>query len=73
MLKKFATLLCAAAFGLAIYAPSASACPGSDADAKVAKDEKKQEDKKVAKKEKKDDKAKKAKDKAKKAKKITRR
>jgi hypothetical protein len=54
MLKKLATVIMASAFAMAVYAPSVSACPGSDMEVadKEKKDDKKQT-KKVAKKTKK--------------------
>lgn len=48
MIKKLATLVCAAAFGLALYSPTASACPGHEDKPSVAKKDKADKDKKVA-------------------------
>ena len=37
MIKKLATLICAVAFGLAVYSPTADACPGHEDKASIAK------------------------------------
>ena len=51
MLKKLATIIIASAFAMAVYVPSATACPGSDMQvAEKKKDDKKKESKKVTKK-----------------------
>lgn len=67
MLNKLATLIVAAAFGLAVYSPSAAACPGMDKnkdETSIAQKDK-TKDKKKAKKKVADKKKSKAKDKAK--------
>jgi hypothetical protein len=46
MLKKLSILIVAGAFGLAVYSPSASACPGADKDeVSIAQKDKTQKDK----------------------------
>jgi hypothetical protein len=79
MLKKLATLIVAGAFGLAVYSPSADACPGADKDEtsiakkdKKKKDSKKVADKKKAKDKNKDTEKKKAKKKDTEGKKVSR-